>query len=243
MSATQPKYGQIINKLVGEIRDGTYQTGDMLPTEPRLMEAFGVSRHTVRQALQGLKQMGLIQAQQGKGSVIIAKANPSTYVEMIQSIEALIAKGGDLDRRLIMSAKIKAEDELAQAFATKMGREFTEIHLVRHSEQVHPVPVAYLKIWVDPEFSSLARELENDGRTVAEIMKLKFGMEIGSIRQSITAISLSEEVADKLDRPAGEPALQIERLYSETTLALPHLRTISICRGDLVQIDSHFQSQ
>ncbi len=243
MSANQPKYGQIIDKLVREIRDGTYQTGDMLPTEHRLMEAFGVSRHTVRQALQGLKQMGLIQAQQGKGSVIIAKANPSAYVDMIQSIEALIAKGGDLDRRLILSRSVEADDELSQAFGTKKGREFTEIHLVRHSKQGPSVPVAYLKIWVDPEFSSLARELENDGRTVAEIMKLRFGMETGSIRQSITATSLNQEVAEKLDRPAGDPALQIERLYSKTTLALPHLRTISICRGDLVQIDSHFQSQ
>lgn len=240
MAGRTSKYSQIVEKLQAEIQNGTYGLGDMLPAEHRLMQAYGVSRHTVRQALQHLKQSGIIEAQQGKGSIVISANAAPAFVDKIQSIEALIEKGGSLTRRIISTSQVKADAALAAAFDTDMDREFTEIHLLRYSQEDQAIPVAYLKVWVDPLFQDISNVLESDGRTVVELMKVKYDHEIGSIRQTISACNLDETLAGHLQIAAGDCALQIERRYYQTSLSHAHLRTISICRGDMVQIQSHF---
>ncbi len=64
---------QIANHLEQEIKNGTYQIGDKLPTEPELVELYQASRNTVREAVQSLIHAGLLQAKQGNGTYVIAK--------------------------------------------------------------------------------------------------------------------------------------------------------------------------
>jgi GntR family transcriptional regulator len=58
--------------------------GKKLPTEERLMKAFGVSRDTVRRALQALENSGKISRTRGKGTVITS----STSQEQLTSIRS-----------------------------------------------------------------------------------------------------------------------------------------------------------
>ncbi|MGX1546360.1 GntR family transcriptional regulator [Streptomyces adustus] len=53
-------YWQVATTLLGELRDGTIPPGERLPGERRLAERFGVSRLTVRQALEVLRHDGLV---------------------------------------------------------------------------------------------------------------------------------------------------------------------------------------
>ena len=65
------KYIQLANTLRAAIIDGKYQPSNRLPTEQQLMQQFGVSRQTVRNALELLTRDGLIQRRQGSGSTIL----------------------------------------------------------------------------------------------------------------------------------------------------------------------------
>ncbi|MFJ5998633.1 GntR family transcriptional regulator [Streptomyces sp. NPDC092370] len=56
----EPLYRRIATDLLGELRDGTVPPGERLPGERRLAEHFGVSRETVRQALELLRRDGLV---------------------------------------------------------------------------------------------------------------------------------------------------------------------------------------
>lgn len=56
----QPLYWRVAAQLLGELRDGTVPPGERLPGERRLAEHFGVSRETVRQALEVLRRDGLL---------------------------------------------------------------------------------------------------------------------------------------------------------------------------------------
>ncbi|MEV8592435.1 GntR family transcriptional regulator [Streptomyces sp. NPDC052012] len=56
----EPLYRGIATKLLGELRDGTIPPGERLPGERQLAEHFGVSRETVRQALEVLRRDGLV---------------------------------------------------------------------------------------------------------------------------------------------------------------------------------------
>ncbi|MFJ4468347.1 winged helix-turn-helix domain-containing protein [Streptomyces sp. NPDC089424] len=56
----QPRYWRVATELLGELRDGTVRPGERLPGERQLAEHFGVSRETVRQALEVLRRDGLV---------------------------------------------------------------------------------------------------------------------------------------------------------------------------------------
>lgn len=246
MTAGSPKYRQIVNRIVSEMREGTYEVGDALPTERRLMDAFGVSRHTVRQATQALKQMGVIDARQGKGSVVVSKPGPTVFVERMHSVKSLVGEGASVNRLLVRKLTVRADGELAEAFGSGPDREFLELHYLRQIVKDPPLPAVFLKVWVDPMFESISNALETeDGTTrdaIVEVMKRRFEFETGAIRQNVSACTLDEATAAMLDRSAGECALLIERRYYQNSAGTPHVRTASVCRGDLLSIESYFQA-
>ncbi|MGW0599331.1 GntR family transcriptional regulator [Streptomyces sp. NPDC002776] len=60
LTEAQPLYWRIATQLLGELRDGTIPPGERLPGERHLARHFGVSRETVRQALEVLRHDGLV---------------------------------------------------------------------------------------------------------------------------------------------------------------------------------------
>ena len=65
-----PQYKQIENKLMEQIRLGYYKINDMVPKEMELADMFGVSRVTVRKALDDMANMGMIRRVPGVGTFI-----------------------------------------------------------------------------------------------------------------------------------------------------------------------------
>lgn len=64
-------YGRIVATIRSEIHSGAYPPGSTLPPEPELAQRFGVSRSTVNRALSLLRSEGLINPQQGRGTVVL----------------------------------------------------------------------------------------------------------------------------------------------------------------------------
>ncbi|MDG9719663.1 GntR family transcriptional regulator [Streptomyces sp. DH24] len=71
-----PLYRRIATELLGELHDGTIRPGERLPGERQLAEHFGVSRETVRQALEILRRDGLV-ATDRRGSHAALPALPA----------------------------------------------------------------------------------------------------------------------------------------------------------------------
>jgi GntR family transcriptional regulator, sialic acid-inducible nan operon repressor len=70
-SSRTPKiHEQIGHQLEVMILNGTYQPGDTLPSERQLMEAFGVGRPAVREALLSLERAGIVRLRSGSPAVV-----------------------------------------------------------------------------------------------------------------------------------------------------------------------------
>ncbi|MCF8480318.1 MAG: phosphonate metabolism transcriptional regulator PhnF [Rhodospirillum sp.] len=63
-----PLWRRIQDDIAGQIRLGKVVPGERLPTEYAYAEHYGVNRHTVRQAIAGLVDMGLVRVEQGRGT-------------------------------------------------------------------------------------------------------------------------------------------------------------------------------
>lgn len=92
---------QIAEMIEQAIHNGEYQIGDKLPPEPILVEQFGVSRNTVREAIQALTNSGLLETRQGDGTYVVATERlqvdffnimSSTTYQNVLEVRALLEK-------------------------------------------------------------------------------------------------------------------------------------------------------
>jgi GntR family transcriptional repressor for pyruvate dehydrogenase complex len=74
---------RIFDSLRKEILDQTFQVGVKLPSEGALSEQFGVSKASVKIALQRLATLGLIETRVGQGS-FVREFDPNIYLTQIQ---------------------------------------------------------------------------------------------------------------------------------------------------------------
>ncbi|MBY8862167.1 GntR family transcriptional regulator [Nocardia sp. CA2R105] len=100
----------VYDQLLGEMLDGELQPGAALPAERQLAEALGVSRPTVREAMQRLAHGGLVEVRQGGATTVR---------------DFRRAAGLDLLPRLILRAGRVDDDVLRSILETRsaMGRE------------------------------------------------------------------------------------------------------------------------
>ena len=63
---------QVSDKLESMIEAGEYPVGERIPTEPELMDIFKVSRNTIREAVQSLTWVGILEIKQGDGTYVRA---------------------------------------------------------------------------------------------------------------------------------------------------------------------------
>ena len=68
-------YTQVLEQVKSMIAQGVYKKGELLPSEKELIEMMGVSRITVRKALQILGEAGVIETRKGKGSFVAVDAS------------------------------------------------------------------------------------------------------------------------------------------------------------------------
>ena len=77
--AVVPLYKQLKRLLEDALNDGTWKPGESLPSEPELAREYGVSRITVRTALNELSKEGRLVRLQGKGTFVTQKKGKSLF--------------------------------------------------------------------------------------------------------------------------------------------------------------------
>lgn len=70
LDGPEPLYEQIAAVLAARISDGTYPPRRRIPSEAAICAEFGVARPTARSAVQVLRERGLVETVQGKGTYV-----------------------------------------------------------------------------------------------------------------------------------------------------------------------------
>jgi len=72
MAVGRQTLSQAVSAAVLErIRTGEFAPGDRLPTEKVLMQEYGVGRNSVREAVQALVTLGIVEVRPGRGATVI----------------------------------------------------------------------------------------------------------------------------------------------------------------------------
>jgi GntR family phosphonate transport system transcriptional regulator len=119
--ATSPLYLQIADELRRNIEESIYQIGDQLPTEAELSARFGVNRHTLRRAIEVLRQEGLVRVDRGRGMFVSAAPIPYPLGKRVRYNEALKAHGLQASYQTLRIAEIPADAAIAKRLELTIG--------------------------------------------------------------------------------------------------------------------------
>lgn len=78
-----PKYIAIKNQLLEDIKKGTYEVGEAIPSDNELMKSLNVSKSTITQALKSLEAEGYISRQQGRGSFVLPQQQQGITLSLL----------------------------------------------------------------------------------------------------------------------------------------------------------------
>jgi DNA-binding GntR family transcriptional regulator len=129
--ARKPRYQQIADTLREEIRRGDHAVGRFLSSEAELTKRFRVSRHTVRDALRVLDELGLIVRRRGAGSIVCNAEIQRHFDQALHSIADLLQYDESSDFHARYTDRLVANQELAGWLSTRLGTECILLHGVR----------------------------------------------------------------------------------------------------------------
>src|SRR6476620_1679908 len=143
-----PLYHQLKDSLQKAIEAGKWKSDEQLPNETRLAEHYGVSKITVRQALQELASLGYIRREQGRGTFV---SQPKFYQgprELMSFTEEMRAHRLAPESSVLEQRVARADAEVAAALGIAEGDEVFVLTRLRMAEgepmgvQIAHIPVA-----------------------------------------------------------------------------------------------------
>ncbi len=234
-SLPTPLYHQIYLVLKDRIRSGEFRSEQVIPGEQELTRRFGVSRITVKRALNELAAHGLVTRQRGRGTVV-------TYNAAIP-----VVRGG-FDGLLTMLKQmgLGTEVELLEVVTVAAGREVAEVMAVEVGAPVQRAvrlrrlegeTFSYLVTYVPGAIA--AKFAEEDLRTVPLLTLLeRAGVAAVEAEQTITAVAADPAVASALRIAPGSPLLQITRLMRDAS-GRPVQRVVAYYRPERFHYTMH----
>lgn len=201
-----PLWRQVLDDLEDQLVGGAF--GQRFPTDRELVARYGVSRHTIRQAVQHLKARGVIERARGRGSVVTGTHFVQPLGALYSLFQAVAARGID-QRSDVIFQGWQADARAAQRLGRPADEPLFRLERVRHAGGE---PLALDTVWLVAE---LGRGLDDaDFRSSALYDHLdRFGGRVPDRGQEVIApIIPDKDLRDVLCMDRGEAALRIERL-------------------------------
>lgn len=222
---TVPLYQRLADALLREIARGRLRPGDRLPTENELIRAHGLSRITVRQALEVLRQRGLVERFPGRGSFV--SRPPGAAVWTLETVEDVAQAGAQTDVRVLAWKTVGAPPVVERQLGVK-GQRVWRLRGVRSSGRT---PLYYEEIFVPLEIGRRLRRADLDRTTVLELVEAKLGISLVRGVEEISAGVAQGVLARRLHVEPGAPTLILDLVYFD-----PHDRPVVVvkawCRAD-----------
>lgn len=212
LGAGQLRYVRLAQALMQDITSARYAVGGLLPTEVELCRQFGVSRHTVREALRCLREAGLVSRHQGVGTRVKAKATATRYVQSIASLSDLMQYAQNT-RLVVGSAReVVASGPLCDLLRCKAGQHWLLFEGPRFVGQA-TVPMAHTQVYIPPAYGDIRQYIGALKVAIYSLIEKHFDERIVEVRQEIGAVALSPRIARLLHARPGSAGLSITRHY------------------------------
>jgi len=213
LSTPAPRHLDLARALMQEIADGQPGVGELLATEAELCAKWGLSRYTVRQAIQKLSALGMVTRQAGVGTRVVAPRPQARYTQTMDALSDLAryAKGTRL--RLVSRENLVVEPTHAPLLRGSVGARWMHLNGVRLSGDGEGEPIALVDIYVESSYSDLPALTQTMDVPVYTLIEDRYGIKLTRVEQEIQGVLIEGAMAEQLQVPSGSPGLRITRTY------------------------------
>jgi len=228
-----PAYAQIEDRVAEAIAAGDLKAGDRLPPERDLAGQLGVSRMTLRQALQTLERRGLVRRTVGRhGGTFVAEPkierDPTAPAGLT---EQLRRQGRRAGAQVLSAREGPSSRRTAEALGLQTGEAVFEVVRLRLSDG-EPLALERSLFPADRFPGLLGETLQG---SLYELLAERFGVEVERTVERLEPVVASPREGDLLGAPHGAPLLLVERTaFGPDDMAVEYAR--DLFRGDRTKV-------
>ena len=218
-----PLYIQLRQLIRDAIAAGTLAEGDALPAERDLATEYDVSRITVRKAIEGLVEEGLLVRRQGAGNFVSARVEKN-FAKLTSFSEDMRARGRVPSSEWIRKSEGTVTPEEAMTLRLSPGTPVFRFHRLRYADNA-PMSLEFATV-----VAASLPSLEAVDNSLYEALERAGNRPVRAL-QRLRALLLRAEQARLLEAREGDAGLLVERVGF-----LPDGRAVEFCqsyyRGD-----------
>lgn len=199
------------NQLTKRIGAGKYRVGHYLPSEKQLASEFGVSRPTVRRALDYIESLGLISRRRGDGTKVLARKPFTDYRYTTRPVDDLLY-GRGAERIVTAQKGTICDDVLATRLGAAPGSRW--VHISQHRNDLDSGKMlVWGDVYIDQQFKGIAGRIADYEGFICDLIEEEYGIAVSEIQQTIRPVIIPDTVCAEMKVPNQSLGLEMTRRY------------------------------
>ena len=235
-----PLYDQIERNIRELITSGKLKTNESVPSEWELTQLYGVSRLTIRKALDELVRQSWLSKRQGVGTFVTKPSITSIAPSELSFTNQMIAIGKKPSSEVINAGIEDASPEIARWLLLSPGDQVFRLTRVRLADDI---PVLYETTYLSLErFPDLATAQGWADSSLYNHIFETYKIRITSLEQTLKPTLLNEEQSRHLQTKAGTPSIH-SICVAYTSDGKPVEYAISVSNGEISEFYFTFKKE
>lgn len=201
-----PLHEQCKEIILSRIKGGELKAGDAIPTEQELVESYGLSRTTVRQAINQLVHQGILQKVRGSGTFVTKTMLPLDLHNFTSFTEDMKARGRAPSSKVLYVGSTRAESAVLKALDTE-----NPVLKIERLRLADGKPMGVHTSYLPGHYRITAERLKRD-ESLYVIFTRDYHIHLVAADEVLEATAADEHIAELLDVAVGSPVLRIERV-------------------------------
>ncbi len=209
MNVRIPLYYKIENDLKKKIMKGDYKTGDPLPSEKQLMEQYGVSRLTAREAVKRLEAERLVIKIQGKGTFVSMPRIHHRIGSLYSGGEEILLQNFAVKTKVLDIKKIFPDKKICHELELDDKEEVIAVERLRYANDI---PAALIKCYIPYKYAQGIESMDLENKSLYRILEDHFQLQLHEAQEVIEAVEADARSARYLEIKPGAPVLLNQRI-------------------------------
>lgn len=237
-----PLYKQLKNKILEDIVNQVYKPDELIPSQFEYAQKYGVSRVTVRQAINELIYNGILYTQKGKGTFVKNIPVDLQGYNRLGGFSENWKKTSQQDHTKVLQInKTGANKKLAEKLAMQIGQPIIHIQRLRMASGIQlTVENSYLNCEL-VENIDFFNELR-DNVSLYKLLREKTSITFSYAVETINAVLADSEVSEQLNIKINEPILFVKRTtYMDNEIPFEYCENYA--RSDVYGVTVRYNSK
>lgn len=199
-----PLYYQLKQLLIDMIENEEIKPDEAIPSEPKLMQTYSLSRSTVRKAIDELVNEGFLYRIQGKGTFVKGRGFEQALIKLSGCSEDIERLGLTPNPKVLDSGIITPTKRIAHLLNLLNGEQVFYMERIVYGDHL---PINRNKSYIPHKYVPHIEKVDFSKESLYKVLEKDYGVRIQKATRSIEAILANEEVADQLEVKEGSPVL------------------------------------